>query len=107
MGQLPFLRFLVVERINMWTITSIEEADFGCEERMPGEPLMVLVTIENDFGREVTFECADNWLIAQDLDEGDEWPEDIDELENTDRIPDKMNQWMDDYYKAVEEMDED
>lgn len=27
----------------MWTIKRIDEADFGCEERLPGEPLMVLV----------------------------------------------------------------
>ena len=30
----------------MWTIKRIDEADFGCEERLPGEPLMVLVSLE-------------------------------------------------------------
>ena len=29
----------------MWTIKRIDEADFGCEERLPGEPLMVLVSL--------------------------------------------------------------
>lgn len=90
----------------MWTITSIEESDFGCEERMPGEPLLVLVTIENDFGREISFECADSWLIAQELDEGDEWPEEIEELEFGSIEPNKMAEWMDNYYRALEEMDE-
>lgn len=30
----------------MWTIKRIDEADFGCEERLPGEPLMVLVSLK-------------------------------------------------------------
>ncbi|MCQ2494632.1 MAG: hypothetical protein MJ104_08520 [Lachnospiraceae bacterium] len=94
----------------MWTITSIEEADYGCEERMPGEMLMVLVTLEDDFGREISFECADSWLLAQELDEGDEWPEDIEELGmlNEDSIKaNEMSAWMDNYYRAVEEMEEE
>ena len=32
----------------MWTVSRIDECDFGCEERLPGEPLMVLVTLESD-----------------------------------------------------------
>lgn len=89
----------------MWTITSIEETDYGCEERMLGEPLMVLVTLENDFGREISFECADNWLLAQELDEGDEWPEDIEAIDASGAMSDEMSQWMDNYYRAVEEME--
>lgn len=89
----------------MWTITSIEETDYGCEERMPGEPLMVLVTLENDFCREISFECADNWLLAQELDEGDEWPEDIEAIDASGAMSDEMSQWMDNYYRAVEEME--
>ena len=91
----------------MWTITSIEETDYGCEERMPGEPLMVLVTLENDFGREISFECADNWLLAQELDEGDEWPEDIEAIDASGAMSNEMSQWMDNYYRAVEEMEEE
>lgn len=90
----------------MWTISSIDEADYGCEERMPGEPMMVLVTIENDEGREITFECADNWLRCQELDEGDEWPEDIEESGLVLNVPDEMTEWMDNYYRAIEEMDD-
>ena len=91
----------------MWTITSIEETDYGCEERMPGEPLMVLVTLENDFGREISFECADNWLLAQELDEGDEWPEEL--VQSDDEAIEKINRqsaWMDNYLDALDEMDE-
>jgi hypothetical protein len=35
----------------MWTIARIEEADYGCEERLPGEPLMLLITLESEDGR--------------------------------------------------------
>ncbi len=58
-----------------YIIKRIDEADFGCEERMPGEPLMVLVTLENEDGDEIQIQAADAWLISQDLNEGDEWPE--------------------------------
>ena len=30
----------------MWIISKITEADYDCEERMSGEPLMELVTVE-------------------------------------------------------------
>lgn len=65
----------------MWTIVRIDDADYGCEERLPGEPLMVLVTIEREDGKRLQFEVKDDWLIEQGLDEGDEWTEDI-EVEN-------------------------
>ena len=44
----------------MWTIKRIDEADFGCEERLPGELLMVLVSLECDDGRMLQLEVADN-----------------------------------------------
>ena len=34
----------------MWTIARIGEADYGCEERLPGEPLMLLITLESENG---------------------------------------------------------
>lgn len=87
----------------MWTISRIEEADYGCEERLPGEPLMVLVTLTNEYGEMIRFEAAENWIELQGLDEGDEWPEDIEESDdNTAR----QDEWMENYYRAVEEMEE-
>lgn len=88
----------------MWTISRIDEADFGCEERLPGEPLMVLITIESDDGRVVQFEVADNWLIMQGLDEGDEWPEDLDEEDPESARAEEQARWMENYYKALEEI---
>ena len=68
----------------MWTIQRIDEADYGCEERLPGEPLMAVVTLENDMGEILQFEMPDNWLLTQGLNEGDEWPEDVEGEEMAD-----------------------
>ncbi len=90
----------------MWTVSRIDEADFGCEERLPGQPLMVLVTIECDDGRECQFECAENWLTIHEIDEGDEWPEDIEAIEADEERLNHMSDWMDNYYDAIEELEE-
>ena len=90
----------------MWTVTRIDEADYGCEERMPGEPLLVLITIESDDGRVCRFECADNWLLQQGIDVGDEWPHDIEKAEADSEHIDKMTEWMNRYYEAVQDMEE-
>lgn len=88
----------------MWVIKNIFESDFGCEERMPGEPLMVWVCLEADDGRMCQFEVADTWLKIQELNEGDEWPEDLDAT--PDDTPVKQEEYMNNYFDAVEEMDE-
>ena len=49
----------------MWFVSRIAEADYGCEERMPGEPLMALVTLESDDGRECQFEVSEDWLCKE------------------------------------------
>jgi len=87
-----------------WTITRIEEADFGCEERMPGEPLMALVFLESEDYRQLQFEVPEKWLSMQELDEGDEWPEDIDVSDMDEERSSRQIAWMDDYLEAVEEM---
>jgi hypothetical protein len=60
----------------MWTIARIDEADYGCEERLLGEPLKLLITLKNEDGAVRWFEAAENWIEMQGLEEGDEWPED-------------------------------
>lgn len=89
----------------MWCVSRIEEADYGCEERMPGEPLLVLVTLESDDGRECRFEVSEDWLMNQGIDEGDEWPEDIDEVDPDTEKAERMAAWMNNYLDALEEMD--
>ena len=87
---------------NMWTIARIDEADYGCEERLPGEPLMLLITLENEVGEMTRFEVPESFIEMQELDEGDEWLEDIDNDAVTDRIT-RQSEWMDKYYRAIEE----
>lgn len=90
----------------MWTISRIDEADYGCEERLPGEPLMLLITLENEAEEVIQFEVAENWIEMQGLDEGDEWPEDI-ETEDEEAInAENQARWMENYYRALQEMEE-
>ena len=90
----------------MWTISRIDEADYGCEERLPGEPLMLLITLENEAAEIIQFEVAENWIEMQGLDEGDEWPEDI-EAEDEEAVnAETQSKWMENYYRALQEMEE-
>ena len=92
----------------MWTISRIYESDFGCEERMPGEPLNVLVTLGSDTGEMMQVEVADQWLTLMSLDEGDEWPEDLISKEaDVQNKCDKQSEWMGNYLDAIEEMEQD
>ena len=90
----------------MWNVSRIEEADYGCEERMPGEPLMALVTLESDDGSVCRFEVSKDWLAYQGLEEGDEWPEDLDEADKDAKKAEMMSAWMENYLDALSEMDE-
>ena len=63
----------------MWTIQRMDEMDDGDEERLPGEPMMTAVTLESDLGEILQFQMPHNWLLMQGLQEGEEWPEDIEE----------------------------
>lgn len=62
-----------VRRNDMWKIKQITEADFGCEERMPGEKLKCLVILEDESGNVRCLETEDEWLTEQGLNEGSEW----------------------------------
>lgn len=59
----------------MWKIKEILEADFGCEERQPGEKLKCLVRLENEEGQIRELEVEDEWLYEQGLEEGSIWEE--------------------------------
>lgn len=88
----------------MWYVSRIDEADYGCEERMPGEPLKVLVTLKSDDGRMCRFEVPEEWLNKQGIDEGDEWPEDLDEPDEEAIKAQAMADWMENYMDALNEM---
>ena len=40
------------------------------------------------------------------IDEGDEWPEDIEQVEADRKHIDRMTEWMNKYYEAVAEMED-
>lgn len=90
----------------MWIVKHIMEADFGCEERTEDEPLMVFVTLEADDGRVLQFEVEDAWLTEQEIDEGDEWPDDVEALLEAEDKATNMSDFMNNYYSALEEMEE-
>lgn len=71
--------------------------------KLPGEPDTVVVTLESDDYRMMQFEVTEDWLDLHDLDEGDEWPEDLDEAE--DEKYEQQNEWMENYLSAVSEME--
>ena len=43
----------------MWKIKHIYEADYGCEERQPGEKLKCLLELENETGQVRKLEVED------------------------------------------------
>lgn len=59
----------------MWKIKNIYEADYGCEERQPGEKLKVLVELENENGETKTIEAYDEYLTWNNIDVGSIWEE--------------------------------
>ena len=63
----------------MWRIKQILEADYGCEERMPGETLKCLVYLEDENGIRRQLEAEDDWLRKENLDEDSIWPEELPE----------------------------
>lgn len=57
----------------MWKVKRIMEGDYGCEERMPGEPRMAVVCLTDETGREETRLVEDDWLYENDIVEGSIW----------------------------------
>ncbi len=90
----------------MWTVKQLQEADYGCEERMLGEPLKTLVVLESDDGIVCQFEVADEWLINQGIEEGDEWPEDIDKADTLAEQISIQNECMNRYYELLAQLEE-
>ena len=64
-------------RVQMYTITHIYEADFGCEERADGAKAKCVVYLEDENGRQRHVEVEDEWLTANGIEEGSSWKENI------------------------------
>lgn len=58
----------------MWIIKQIFDGEYGCEEVREGEETKVSVTLMNEFGERRNISVSDNWLTANNLNEGDIWP---------------------------------
>ena len=58
------------EEQTIYTITRIEEADFGCEGRPEGYVPMVKVYLKNEQGMERVLEMEDAMMYQRKLDEG-------------------------------------
>ena len=59
----------------MWKIKHIFDGDYGCEERSESENPTVTLVNENNEKKIISVE--DKWLMDNNLDEGDEWPENL------------------------------
>ena len=59
----------------MWKIIQIFDGNYGCEELAPGEKTKVSVTLENEHGEQKYRSVEDDWLLANNLVIGSEWPE--------------------------------
>lgn len=106
----------------IYTITRIDEADFGCEGRPEGYIPMVTVYLEDEYGGAEVIEMEDAQMYHRALDEGSQVVIGGDgtlySLEAARRqagiIPveeiadtDQQNQWLEGYMDAVEELEEE
>ncbi|MDY2726288.1 MAG: hypothetical protein SOV36_05665 [Anaerostipes faecalis] len=48
-----------------------EDVDFGCEERSENEPVMAVVTLLDENGKETVIKMEDQLLYDRDINEGD------------------------------------
>ena len=106
----------------IYTITRIDEADFGCEGRPEGYIPMVTVYLEDEYGGAEVIEMEDAQMYHRALDEGSQVviggdgtlysleaarrQADIIPVEETADI-DQQNQWLEGYMDAVEELEEE
>lgn len=61
----------------MWKIKHIFDGDYGCEEYSESENSKVTVTLVNENNEKKIISIEDKWLMDNNLDEGDEWPENL------------------------------
>lgn len=62
---------------DMYKVIKILEGDYGCEERMPGEPKNAIVYLRDEAGNEFQKMVDDDWLYENDIVEGSIWKYDV------------------------------
>ena len=58
----------------MWKIKHIFDGEYGCEERIGDQKPKVSVTIVNNNDEKVILTLQPQWFRDNNLDEGAEWP---------------------------------
>ena len=61
----------------MWKTKHIFDGDYGCKEHSESENPKVTVTLVNENNEKKIISVEDKWLMDNNLDEGDEWPENL------------------------------
>lgn len=56
---------------EIYKVLRIEEEDYGCEERLEGQPLLVRVTLEKEGGEVFWVKQKDDLLYERNINEGD------------------------------------
>jgi len=67
----------VSEPADTWTVKQILEDDFGCEERLPGEPLSCIVNLMNGNGERKQIKLAEALLTEKGIREGSKLPAEL------------------------------
>lgn len=65
--------------MHKWIVKQIFDGEYGCEERQPGEKVKCYVLLTDAEGNERSLYAEDEWLTANNIDEGSAWPETCDE----------------------------
>ena len=71
MRQLPDFTTRNGNKMKIYKIKRIEEADYGCEERPEGQETMVGIRLKAEDGEEIHRQEADAELYAKNINEGD------------------------------------
>lgn len=71
--MLPAIFAIGCRENGMWKATKILEGDYGCEERMPGEPKNVIVYLADESGNEIQKLVDDDWRYENDIVPGSNW----------------------------------
>lgn len=62
---------IIGEQVLKYIVKKIQEADYGCEERLVGYVIQDLQLLRDEAGHEIDMEVPDADLYAKDINEGD------------------------------------
>ena len=104
---------------HIYKIIRIDEEDFGCEGRPEGQPPMVRVVLESDAGETMVVMMEDAVMYARKLDVGEMTVLGMDgmlyqpgtamAISETEVLPvniEKQAEWMESYWDALEELED-